>query len=397
MTTVDGWRAVWMVATRELRVRLNSRAFKITTAILLILVVGLSVAIKLIGNIGGSKVGFTASASALARPLQSLAGATGQTISVSTVDEAAGEQMLLDGDLDALVTGEPTTFRVVVKQDLSDALHSIFTVLARQLALDQQLVRAGADPAAVTAAVNAATVDVRSLQPAREFQTQRFVLSIIVGILVYVALLIYGPAVAQGVVEEKSNRIVEILLTTIRPWQLMLGKVFGIGLIGLLQLGVVAVAGICAGLATKTINFPTSIAATIAVWVVVWFLLGYVAYALMFAALGALVSRQEDVSGVIAPAMMFIIVPYILGISILPSNPDNAFLAALSLIPLFSPTLMPMRIALGVAPAWQLALSVGLTALLIVGLVWLAGRVYSNAVLRTGSRVKFRDALRAAG
>jgi ABC-2 type transport system permease protein len=240
-------------------------------------------------------------------------------------------------------------------------------------------------------------VDVRTLQPPREFQTQRFVLSIIVGILVYVALLIYGPLVAQGVVEEKSNRIVEILLATIRPWQLMLGKVVGIGLTGLLQLGVVVAVGIGAGVAAKTINFPTSIAATIAIWVVVWFLLGYVAYAMIFAGLGALVSRQEDVSGVIAPAMTFIIIPYVLGISILPSNPDNGLLAALSLIPLFSPTLMPMRIALGVAPVWQLILSAGLTALMIVGLVWLAGRVYGNAVLRTGSRVKLRDALRAAG
>jgi ABC-2 type transport system permease protein len=397
MTNVDGWRAVRMVAGRELRVRLTSRAFKITTVILLIVVVGLSVAVKLIGNVGGSAVGFTPSASALAQPLQSLAGATNQSITVRVVDQAAGEQMLRDGDLDALVTGEPTNFQVVVKQDLSDTLRSSFNVLARQLALDQQLIKAGADPAAVAAAVNAATVDVRTLEPPRAFQTQRFVLSIIVGILVYIALLIYGPVVAQGVVEEKSNRIVEILLTTIRPWQLMLGKVFGIGLVGLMQLTAVVGVGAATAVLTRTISFPTSIAATVAAWVVLWFLLGYLAYALMFAALGALVSRQEDVGGVIAPALMFIIIPYVLGIAILPSNPDNTFLAVLSMIPLFSPTLMPIRIALGVAPAWQLALSVSLTALMLVGLVWLAGRVYGNAVLRMGSRVKFRDALRAAG
>jgi ABC-2 type transport system permease protein len=148
--------------------------------------------------------------------------------------------------------------------------------------------------------------------------------------------------------------------------------------------------------ATGAINFPASIAAGIAVWAVIWFLLGYLAYALMFAALGALVSRQEDVGGVTAPALMLIILPYVLGISILPADPNNSFLATASLIPLFSPTLMPMRIALGVAPAWQIALSVSLTALLIVAMVWLAGRIYGNAVLRTGSRVALRDALRAA-
>lgn len=397
MTTVDGWRLVWMVAGRELRVRLRSRAFRIMTVVMLIVVVGLSVAIKLLGNTTGSTVGFTPSANALAQPLQSVAAATQQTVRVRPVDQATGEQMLRDGDLDALVTGTPQAFQVIVEKDLSDQLRSAFAVLARQLVLDQQLIQAGADPAAVARAVDAATVDVRSLEPAARVDTQRFTLSIIVGILVYLALLIYGPAVATGVVEEKSNRIVEILLSTIRPWQLMLGKVVGIGLIGLAQLGLVVGVGLGAAVAIGTITFPTSIAATIAVWAVVWFLLGYVAYALMFAGLGALVSRQEDVAGVAGPAMMLIIIPYIAGISILPRSPDNTALAVMSLIPLFSPVLMPMRIALGVAPVWQLILSVGLTVLTIVGLVWLAGRVYRNAVLRTGSRVTFRDALRAVG
>jgi ABC-2 type transport system permease protein len=391
-----GRDAVVLVAGREVSTRLRSKAFKITTAIMLVAVVAFSLAFKLLGGDSGSKVGFTPSAAALAEPLRSVALATGETVTVSTVDQAAGEQQLRDGSLDALVTGTADSFQVVAKQDLSGSLHTAFTVLVRQLVLNEQITRAGGDPAAVAAAVESATVSVRSLEPAREFQIQRFILSIVVGIVVYIALLIYGPAVAQGVVEEKSSRIVEILLTTIRPWQLMLGKVFGIGLIGLFQLGLVAAVGVGAGVATGAIDFPASLAAGIAVWAVVWFLLGYLAYALMFAALGALVSRQEDVGGVTAPALMLIILPYVLGISILPADPNNSFLATASLIPLFSPTLMPMRIALGVAPAWQIALSVTLTALLIVAMVWLAGRIYGNAVLRTGSRVAFRDALRAA-
>jgi hypothetical protein len=159
--------------------------------------------------------------------------------------------------------------------------------------------------------------------------------------------MLYGQLVAQGVVEEKSSRIVEILLTTIRPWQLMLGKVFGIGLIGLLQLGITAVVGVGAGLALDAFTFPTQIATTAAIWAVVWFLLGYLVYALLFAALGALVSRQEDVGGVTAPALMAIILPYVLAISILPGDPDNHFMAILSQIPFFLPMIMPMRIGAG--------------------------------------------------
>jgi ABC-2 type transport system permease protein len=202
--------------------------------------------------------------------------------------------------------------------------------------------------------------------------------------------------VAQGVVEEKSSRVVELLLTTIRPWQLMLGKVLGIGFVGLAQLLLTAAVGVGFGLATGVLTFPAGLAAGIAVWAVVWFLLGYFVYALMFAALGALVSRQEDVGGVTSPALMVIILPYVLGISILPADPENSLLALLSLIPLFAPTLMPMRIAMGVAAPWEIALSTGLTVLLIVAFVWLAGRIYGNAVLRMGSRIRLRDAFRSA-
>jgi ABC-2 type transport system permease protein len=359
-------------------------------------VVGFLLTIKLLGNIGGQTVAFTPATAALSEPFAAVAKTVGVDAKVSTVDQAQGEQMVRDGKLDALVTGSPDAMRVVVRKDLPESLRNVFAVLSRQLALNQQLVKAGADPAEVAAAVSNATFGVEPLEQAQPYQAQRLILGVIVGVLVYVSLLVYGQAVAQGVVEEKSSRVVELLLTTIRPWQLMLGKVAGIGLVGLVQLAVVAVAGVITGTLTHAVSFPTSIAASAAAWMVGWFLLGYLAYALMFAGLGALVSRQEDVAAVTTPAMMVIILPYVLGISILPADPENNFLAICSIIPIFAPTLMPMRIAMGVASAGEIALSIGLTVVMIVGLVWLAGRIYGNAVLRMGSRVQFREALRSA-
>jgi len=388
--------AVRLVASRELTTRLRSRIFRILTGVMVVLVVGLLLAVKLIGNVGGHSVGFTSGTAALSQPFSSVATAVGQSVTVSTVDQAQGERMVRDGKLDALVTGDPTAVRVVVRKDLNTGLANAFQVLVRQIALNQQLVKAGADPAAVTNAVNNASYSVDRLEPARPYQTERLVLGIIVVILVYVSLMIYGQQVAQGVVEEKSSRVVELLLTTIRPWQLMLGKVAGIGLVGLIQLAIVATAGVVTGVYVKAVTFPTSIAVSAAGWAVAWYLLGFVAYALVFAALGALVSRQEDVAGVTTPALMVVVVPYILGISILPSDPENQFMAILSYIPLFAPTLMPMRIALGVAQPWEIVLSVGLMLVMIVTLVWLAGRIYTNAVLRMGSRVQLKDALRSA-
>jgi ABC-2 type transport system permease protein len=331
----------------------------------------------------------------LAAPFQSVASAVGQTVTTSAVDETAGERQVRDGELDALVTGTPAGLRVVVKEDLPEDLRSALTVLARQIALNDQITRVGGDPAAVNSAVDSVSFVLRIQDPPREHEDARLLLAIVVGILVYIAIVIYGQVVAQGVVEEKASRIVEILLTTIRPWQLMAGKVLGIGLVGLAQLAVVMVAGITTGYATDSFTFPSALVGSAALWAVVWFLLGYLVYALVFAALGALVSRQEDVGGVTAPALMLIVLPYVAGISILPADPDNEFVAVMSLIPLFAPMLMPMRSALDVAPVWQVVMSIGLTLLLIVVLVWLAARIYRNAALRMGGRVKIKDALRA--
>jgi ABC-2 type transport system permease protein len=392
---LSNWDSVRLVAGREITTRSRSKAFRITTIVTVVVVVGFVVALKLIGGGAGSTVAFTPSVAALATPFQSVASAVGEKVTTSTVDQAAGERQLRDGALDALVTGTPADLRVVVNENLSGDLRSAFAVLARQIALHDQIVRFGGDPAVVNSAVDSATFELRTLEPQQEFESARLLLGIIVGILVYIAVTMYGQIVAQGVVEEKSSRIVELLLTTIRPWQLMIGKVLGIGVVGLVQLVLVVAAGVGAGVATDSFDFPSFLAGSAAIWAVVWFLLGYLVYALMFAALGALVSRQEDVGGVTAPATMLIILPYVIGITILPTDPGNEFVAVLSLIPVFSPLLMPMRIALGVAPAWQVVLTISLTLALIVVLVWLAGRIYRNAVLRMGSRVKVFDALKA--
>jgi ABC-2 type transport system permease protein len=395
VASLSSTRAVGLVARREIRVRFASRAFKIITVVMVLGVVAFILVLKFVGNPTATKVGVTPATAVLAEPVQSVAKAVGADVTVSTVDEATGEQQVRDGKLDALVVGTPTSFQVVVDKSLKPQLSDVFTVLMRQIVFNQQITQLGGDPAAVSAAVDRAAVDVRALEAPKQYDVQRLIFGVIVGILVYVTLVVYGQLVAQGVVEEKSSRIVELLLTTIRPWQLLLGKVLGIGFVGLVQLLVVAVVGLGLGLRTHTLTFPTGLAVGIAVWGVVWFVLGFLVYALIFAALGALVSRQEDVAGVITPALMLLILPYILGISILPANPDNQFLAWLSMVPLFSPTLMPVRIAMGAAPAWQAALATVLTVGLIVLLIWFAGRIYANAVLRSGARVKLREAVRA--
>jgi ABC-2 type transport system permease protein len=387
--------AVRLVAGREIRTRFASKAFKISSAVMVAAVVGFVIVAKLVsGSDSASTIGFAPSAAPLSAAFASVAATVGEEVTTSEVDPATGEQRVRDGDLDAYVSGDPAGFQVIVREDLSDDLRTAFTVLARQIALDDQIARAGADPAAVNAAVGSATFELRTLEPPRDYEGARILLGFIVGILVYLAILMYGSMVAQGVVEEKANRIVELLLTTIRPVHLMIGKVLGIGAVGLTQMVATVGVGVLAGFAVDAYTFPSSIAAGTAAWAVVWFLLGYLMYALVFASLGALVSRQEDVGGVTAPAIMLIVLPYVAGVTILPSDPDNGLVALMSLIPLFTPMLMPIRFAFDAVPAWQLALALPLTVATIGALAWLAGRIYTNAVLRTGAKVKLRTAFR---
>jgi ABC-2 type transport system permease protein len=394
MTDFGARRAIWLIARREITTRARSKAFMISTGLMLVGIAGYIVLMNVIGSsVSHSTVGFTSQNASLAAPLVSAGRAVGLDITAKTVpDQATGESQVRGGTLDALVTGEPRDFRVEVKKDLTGNLKTAFTVLARQVAL----AKAVADPAAVTAAVDGATVHTHALQPGSRYQTVRLALGIVISVLLYMSVLINGQAVAQGVIEEKSSRVVELLLSTVRPWQLMAGKVLGIAAVGLLQVLILGGVGLVAALATGVLSLPTSVATGTVLWGLVWYLLGFFVYALLFAAAGALVSRQEDAGAVQGPVMLLIIVPFVIGVSVLPANPDSSLATVLSVIPVCAPMLMPMRLALGVATGWQVALALALTVLLILALVWLCGRIYGNAVLRTGARVRLRDALRAA-
>lgn len=393
---MSSWPSVWLVARREIQTRVASKALRITTVLMVAAIVALTVAIDLAG--GGSsaqEVGVTPQTAALAQPLRETAATIGAEVDTSAVaSQAAGEQRVRDGELDALLTGTAAAPRVIVEQELDEQLQAALTGVVRQQALDRRVRALGGDPAALDRELASTRLDVRAIEPKSEHDDERLVIGMVVGVLIYIALLTFGQTVAQGVVEEKTSRVVELLLSTIRPWELMAGKVLGIGIVGLLQLLLVLATGVASGIATGVMTLPASVAAGTLAWAIAWYLLGYFLYALLFAAAGALVSRQEDVGGITTPLMMLIIIPYVIGVSALPADPDNGLVAALSLIPLFAPTLMPIREAMGSAAGWELALAAVLTLVTIAALVRIAGRVYMNAVMRTGARVRLGEALR---
>ncbi|GAA1406990.1 ABC transporter permease [Oerskovia paurometabola] len=392
------WGAVSLVAGREISTRIRSKAFVWTTVALLVGVVLGGFLLSLVGDQGPAvqKVGVTSEVEALGSQLTAAGEAVGTEIQVSEVSEPEGRTQLADGDLDALVTGTPESFTVVVKEELGTTLTPVFTGLAQQAALAGAISDLGGDPSAVAQEIASAAPTVETLEPTEVRDPAQIVTGMVGGILIFIALMTCGQLVAQGVVEEKTSRVVELLLATIRPWQLMAGKVLGIGAIGLIQLVVVVGGGVGTAFALGLVDASSVNLGATAAWVLVWFVIGFVMYSLALAALAALVSRQEDVGSVITPVLMLMMIPYIIGISIGPWDPENPLVVWLSYIPFCSPLLMPIRIALGTVETWEILLAVGLSLALVPVLVWLAGKIYSNAVLRTGGRVRLKDALRAS-
>jgi ABC-2 type transport system permease protein len=379
---------VLLVARREIRMRLRSRIFLGGTIFMTVLVVvGIVAASLLADRTAPVRVAFSGSSQGLEPAFRATAAALDVQLTVSEIsDVTAGEAQVRSGTLDVLVTGSATAPTAVVKQTMPGTVESALS-LATEAA---RLSAAGLPPATIASAM--ALVPVQILQPAAARNTENVLASLVIGIVLWIALGQYGNMVAQGVVEEKATRIIEIMLATIQPRSLLTGKVLGIGLVGLLQLVIVAAAALITVQVTGVAAIPalsaTSILADIA-----WFLLGFLFYATAYSAVAALVSRQEEVQSVVAPIAIFQIAGYLLVYAALP-NPTGPLATVCSVLPPFAPILMAVRMAAIDVPAWEVGLSVALILASIVGLTWLAGRIYANAAMRLGARVRFMEAFR---
>ncbi|WIY05374.1 ABC transporter permease [Amycolatopsis mongoliensis] len=395
MRKLSARRAVWLVMKRELNTRLRTRSFVIGTAVLLVLLLGyVGFQTALAGSADKNEVGLTGQAIGIAQQLQTEAALSGREISTVVVtDPAEGRKKVEDGDLDALVSGSAAKLTATYKSSLDDQLRRVLDQVAQQQVLDGVLSSAQLEPADVMAQVNGTHVRDDALSPEPADHTQRLIVGLIVAFLLYISIITYGTMVAQGVVEEKSSRVVEILLASVRPWQLLLGKVIGLGLVGLTQLVILGAAGLVAASVTGVFSLSGFATGTL-LWGLLWYLLGFLLYATIYGALGSLVSRQEDTQSVVSPLNIILVVGFIAGINLLLQDPSGTGAKVLSLIPLLSPILMPARISTGAAAGWEIALSLGLTVALVALLTWLGGKIYGNSVLRIGSRIKLSEALR---
>jgi ABC-2 type transport system permease protein len=209
-------------------------------------------------------------------------------------------------------------------------------------------------------------------------------------ILLFVALNFYGAYMLTGVVEEKSSRIVEVLLARVHAADLLAGKVLGIGLLGITQfLALAAVAATTLEI-VKPANLPAATMPLIAI-VVLWFILGYSFYSVLYGALGSLATRSEEAQAATAPLTVVLLLSYFGAFSAI-AKPTAWWVTAGSLFPPTAPMFMPLRAGLTDVPAWQMTLAVLLMGMAIVGMIQVGGRLYRGAVLHTAGRLHLRQA-----
>ena len=278
----------------------------------------------------------------------------------------------------------------MVKDALNEAVHS------------ERLAEANIDETQLKAISQEVDLDTKSITQRGEEKDSEslFVASLVIGMMIYITLTIYGQVIMGAVVEEKETRIAEILFSSARPMELMFGKLVGVGLAGLTQLGIwvislTAIIGflsVQSGTAEMLSGVPR-VSPLMILYFLLFFLVGYFIYASIFALIGASVTTPQEGSQLAFPAIMLLLVGFYFSFIVI-RDPNSSMSFWVSIAPFFAPITMPVRILAETPPFWQILLALSLNLLTICGLVWLAARVYRVGMLMYGKRASIPEILR---
>ncbi len=390
---------IWTIAQRELVTRLRSRALQIITGAMLLGVIGLVVALSFF-NLSDDRqevtVGLTGSGADLAAAL----GVGNDQLDVTVVpvdlagttapggEDQAIETALADGEVDVVFDGVSLIWEGATDIGLDRYVRDV----AQQQAVAGRAAErglTGQDLAEVFAPVEIEEV---RLDGGDDQQEIRMAAAAASAFATFMLLQIWGSFLMMGVVEEKSSKVVEILLSHVRPSTLLSGKVLGLGILAVGQMLIVVVAMIIGFTLVRDIEIPTAVWGTIPLFVVT-FLAGFAFYAVAFATVGSMVSRQEDAQSAQLPAMLPLLSGYFIAAFSL-TTPDNLAVTIGSFVPFTSPVLLPFRTATTDMPIWQIALALIILVVSGVVMLQLAGQIYRYSILRSGTRVSFAEAWR---
>ena len=422
------------ILRREYVLRVKNKWFLVTTFGLPVLIVGITFLPALLLGTGGPAepfaIGLVDRIGIEQRELAALLAEEDSTLRVTAVEVPATAdrdtlaRRLRTSSLDAFLVVEPATDTAGADVSL-DGPSSRATLYARSGVGErrQRAIRDGVRHALVVTRLGQAGLGTETAESVvadmglrvdvarvdREGARSQELLSVLALAFIfvlYMMFIIYGQMIARGVIEEKTSDIAEILLATVRPWELMLGKILGIGAVGLTQIaiwittmGLISLYGFAAAapaLAEVGVSASSFLALplvrTAAVFLV-FFVLGFFLYAAIFAAVGAVAEQEQELQQVAFLPMLLIILPFVLAFTGI-QTPEAAWMTGASFFPFFTPFLMLLRITLGVAQTWEVLVSIGLLVVTIFGVAWLAGRIYRVGLLMTGKRPTLPELVR---
>ena len=391
---MNGMRQTWLVATRELRERSRSRAFLASLVIMVVVVVGMIVAPAILedGN-ETTQVGLAGDyPSDLAPAIEAQGEATEvntDTRRFPTIDE--GQDAVRDGDIDVLVVNGR---RLEWQRRIDEEVRAVTVGAIQSLAIRQRAATAGIDLGTLRTLTTPVEVTDVELGEVADRSLDDETATFIMTVLLFFTLNTYGMMVLTGVVEEKSSRVVEVLLARMPARNLLGGKITGIGLLGLAQFAVTALAAWISITFVDAFDVP-AVRGSVLAWLVVWFVLGYAFYATVFGALGSLASRIEDTQTVAGPVTVLMVFAYFVSFASI-GSPSTTWATVVSFFPATAPLVMPARMAMSEPAWWEPVLAAALTVAAVLALVRLGGHIYTNAILHSGPTLKLRDVWRGS-
>ena len=349
------------------------------------------------------------------------------------IDEV--KSMVKNGQYDAVLyipattLNVPTSAEIYSMKQLPMSLTSHIRSQMKQIVEHEKLMASGIDPAIVKA--SATTINLQHIKMSdkddaeqKSFGEFEFILGLVLAVVIYFVIFIFGSQVMRGVIEEKTNRIIEVIVSSVKPFELMMGKIIGIALVGLTQFllwGVLtlAITGIAAtflptqdvfsagtvmteqiaeatataddsGMLTEVFEIIDSINfKVIVLCFLLYFIGGYFLYSAMFAAVGAAVDNETDTQQFVTPISLLLVIPMVCS-SIIAAAPDSSFALWMSMIPFTAPVGMMLRIPFGV-PIWQIAVSVTVLFATFILFTWFASKIYRTGILMYGKKVSWKE------
>ncbi|WP_341947331.1 ABC transporter permease [Microbacterium sp. LWH11-1.2] len=356
-TTANG---IWLVAEREIGSKLRSKAFLISTGILLLI----ALAGIVIGGFASKNTATETTPVAVTSQTSAAVSALPNVTVTEVSDQAEAEQLVRDEKVDAAV--------------LPGSGASDFTIVALKDA-----------PSSLVSGLSKAP-EVTILEPATTTWILRYFIAIGFGLVFMMAAATFGGTIAQSVVEEKQTRVVEVLLSAIPARTLLAGKVVGNTILAMGQIIALAAIATIGLIVTGQRDVLSMLGAPI-IWFAVFFLFGFILLAALFAAAASMVSRQEDIGSTTTPITMLVMAPYVLVIIF---NDNPLVLTIMSYVPFSAPVGMPMRLFVGEAQWWEPLLSLVILLASCVAAIVVGAKIYENSLLKMGSRVKLGEALR---